>query len=262
MRTKKLFLMTAMLLMSVGAFAQSGNSLKGDVNEDGKVDVADILEIVNIIMNGNNGDNGDDNAPAGVEAVDLDLPSGTLWANMNVGASKPEDYGDYFAWGETTQQDRFIWASYKWSQNGEGFQTKYCTDSNMGVNGFTDGKTVLDAEDDAATANWGSGWCMPTKAQFVELVSNTTSEWTTQNGVNGRKFTSNTNGKSIFLPAAGYYSNHGLDDDDSYGLYWSSTLSEYSSNSACHLYFLKWGVKTDYYDHRYYGYSVRPVRKN
>ncbi len=195
-------------------------------------------------------------------AVDLGLPSGLKWSNMNVGANSPEDYGDYFAWGEVTPQsdNAYSWESYKWC-NGSTL-TKYCTDSDYGNDGFTDNKTVLDAEDDAAHANWGGDWRMPTEAECQELIDNTTSEWTTQNGVYGYRFTSTSNGNSIFLPAAGsrwngeliYYAG-------SYGLYWSSTLNESGPNLARYLDFRCGGVGTAN-EYRCSGQSVRPVRKN
>ena len=129
-----------------------------------------------------------DTAPEGVKAVDLDLPSGTLWANMNVGATSPEDYGLYFAWGETTGYTgghSFDWASYKWMNEGQSnwrqvnkyqiddWETEGCWYDSDG-NFIGDGKTVLDLEDDAAHANWGGDWRMPTIDEIKELIENTT----------------------------------------------------------------------------------------
>lgn len=194
--------------------------------------------------------------------IDLGLPSGTKWACCNVGAEKPEDSGGYYAWGETTPQssNRYYWDSYKWCNGGMYTLTKYCNLSSNGNNGFTDDKTVLDAEDDAASANWGGDWRMPTEAEFDELINNTTNEWTTQNGVYGRKFTSKTNGNSIFLPAAGYRWKGELNYAGSDGHYWSSTLYESYPNDARYLYFTSGPVYT-LNDSRYDGRSVRPVRK-
>ena len=135
--------------------------------------------------------------------VDLGLPSGTLWATCNVGANSPEEYGDYFAWGETAPKDDYIWTTYKYCNGGYAKLTKYCNKSDYGDNGFTDNLTTLVPSDDAATANWGSDWCMPSADQWEELRDNTNSVWTTQNGVNGRLFTA-SNGNSLFLPAAGF----------------------------------------------------------
>jgi hypothetical protein len=132
------------------------------------------------------------------EYVDLGLS--VKWATCNVGATKPEEYGDYFAWGETTPKDAYDWSTYKWCNGGPSTQTKYCTNSSYGT---VDNKTTLDLSDDAACANWGGSWRMPTRAEQDELRNNCTWTWTTQNGVNGYKVTG-TNGNSIFLPAAGY----------------------------------------------------------
>lgn len=176
---------------------------------------------------------GNNRFPFSEYAVDLGLPSGTLWADRNVGADSPEDYGAYFAWGETKPKGEYDWSTYKWCK-GSGAMTKYCTDSEYGYNGFTDGKTTLEPSDDAATANWGSKWCMPTRDQLLELNSKCT--WTTQNGVKGYKVTG-LNGNSIFLPAAGcrYYSS--LDDAGSGGEYWSSSLSDFYPDCSCYLNF-------------------------
>ncbi len=194
----------------------------------------------------------------GVEAVDLGLPSGTLWANMNVGATSAEDYGDHFAWGETTPKSENNWSTYKWCNGNYDTLTKYCNNSDYGYNYYTDTKTVLDAEDDAARANWGGDWRMPTRADFQELINNTTREWTTLNGVNGDKFTG-TNGNSIFLPAAGYRWDGMLYNAGSRGYYWSSSLYEGDPYNAWNLGFGSGDVNADY-DYRYSGRSVRPVR--
>ncbi len=198
--------------------------------------------------------------PIAHEYVDLGLPSGLLWATCNVGAEFPEDYGDYFAWGETTPKDICYWSNYQYCNGYSTTLTKYCNNSSYGYNGFTDDLTTLLPEDDAATANWGSGWRMPTKAEFEELCNNTTVTWTRQNGVNGRLFTA-SNGNSLFLPAAGHRYNSRLYDTASYGYYWSSSLYSDGPYNAWDFYF-----NSDYYfvgsDYRYYGQSVRAVREN
>lgn len=158
-------------------------------------------------------------------AVDLGLPSGTLWAVCNVGATTPEDYGDYFAWGETVPKTTYDWSTYKYCNDGDHNQlTKYCPYSNCGYNGFTDDLTTLLPEDDVAFFNWGEDWCMPTKTQWEELYNNTTNTWTTWNGVNGFLFSA-SNGNGFFLPAAGQRFEDGLYNTDSIGLYWSSSLN-------------------------------------
>ncbi len=197
------------------------------------------------------------------EYVDLGLTSGTLWATCNVGATSPEQYGDYFAWGETSPKKdsdgnytEYSWSTYKWCNGSSSTLTKYCTNSSYGT---VDNKTVLDPEDDAATANWGGDWRMPTKAEQDELRTECTWEWTTLNGVNGYKVTSKAEGNtnSIFLPAAGYRDDSSLNGEGSDGYYWSSSLYESYPSYACSLGFSEgWGWS---YNNRYNGRSVRPV---
>ena len=189
------------------------------------------------------------------EYVDLGLPSGTLWATCNVGASNPEEYGDYFAWGETELKDDYSWSTYFDTEDGGETFKKYNNDG---------GLLMLQPNDDAATANWGSEWQMPSTGQFNELIDEryTTTEWTIVNGVNGRKVTSKVNGKSIFLPAAGV---RGLPEDDNYvywSFYWSRTLSTDVSFRAYSLmiYSFSSGVVTTDYE-RNYGFSIRPVKR-
>ena len=208
----------------------------------------------------NNGGNNDDVNLNGHEYVDLGLPSGTLWATCNVGANAPEEYGDYIAWGETQPKDTiYEWSTYKYC-NGDYNLSKYCNDSIFGYHGFTDNLTVLLPEDDAATVNWGSGWCMPTYYQLEELCYYTSNTWTTQNGVNGRLFTA-TNGNSLFLPAAGYRDIFFCDDGRE-GVYWSSSLFDDDPCSAWRLDFIsdKCFVSGSDGYYRVYGHSVRPVR--
>ncbi len=197
--------------------------------------------------------------------VDLGLPSGTLWATCNIGATSPEDYGDYFAWGETEGYNdgktTFNWSTYKWCEGSDNTMTKYCTKSSYGYNGFTDAKTELDPEDDAAYVNWGSDWRMPSLEQFQELINSnyTTTEWTTLNGVNGRKITSKTNGNFIFLPAAGWRYDSSLRGAGSGSYYWSRALDSDYPSDAWYLIFGSGGIRMDS-NIRFYGRSVRPVR--
>ena len=195
------------------------------------------------------------------EYIDLGLPSGLLWATCNVGADSPEEYGDYFAWGETTTKSDYSWSTYQYNNGSSYNLTKYCNDPEYGYNGFTDNLTTLLPEDDAATANWGSGWRMPTKAELEELRDNTTVIWTTQNGVGGHLFTA-SNGNSLFLPAAGYYLGSSLFEAGDEGHYWSSSLYTDYPGSAWSLYFYSNHDFIGGYFDRHCGQSVRPVRSS
>ena len=190
------------------------------------------------------------------EAIDLGLPSGIKWATMNVGATSPEDYGGYYAWGETEEKSNYSWSTYKWCNGSYDTMTKYCTNSKYGT---VDNKTVLDPDDDVAHVKWGGSWRMPTNAEQDELRNNCTWTWTTQNGVNGYKVTSKTNGNSIFLPAAGHRSGTYLDDSWSYGYYWSSSFYEDYSYNAYNLNFDSGYFGWNRYYYRCSGFSVRPV---
>lgn len=194
----------------------------------------------------------------GHEYVDLGLS--VKWATMNIGATRPEEYGDYFAWGETKPKSDYSLSTYKYGNSIKNIN-KYCTDRFYGYRFFKDNKTILDPEDDAAHVNWGGDWRMPTKEEQDELCENCTWTWTTLNGVNGYKVQSKKIGytdKWIFLPAAGYRGDSGLCDVGNYGDYWSSSLYTGNPDYAYDLYFasgeVDWG-----YDYRYRGQSVRPV---
>ena len=192
----------------------------------------------------------------GYEWVDLGLPIGLKWATCNIGATTPEGYGDYFAWGETAPKTNYDWSTYKYCNGSEITLTKYNTISSRGT---VDNKTTLDLSDDAARANWGGSWRMPTKAELDELRNNCTWTWTTQNGVEGYKVTSKNNGNSIFLPAAGNRSGTSVYEVGSRGLYWSSSLLEgYYPNRAYYLTFRSGYVDCSYYN-RDWGPTVRPV---
>ena len=191
------------------------------------------------------------------EYVDLGLPSGTLWATCNIGASSPEDYGNYYAWGETSTKGTYDWSTYKYANGDKDKLTKYCNDSDKGNNGFTDNLTELQPSDDPATANWGSGWRTPSKAQWDELLKNTTNKWTTRNGVSGRLFTSKKNGQTLFLPAAG--ARWGSELSVALSSYWSRSLDAGSPNGAWSLGFYSGDCGMSY-NYRYDGQSVRPVR--
>lgn len=210
------------------------------------------------------------------EFVDLGLPSGTLWATCNVGATTPEGNGNYYAWGETRTKAFYNLDNYHHASGSLGL-TKYCSESDYdcdyGVNGFTDDLTILQTCDDAATANWGTGWRMPTEEECEELLKNTTNKWTTKNGVRGKLFTAK-NGKTLFLPAAGYHVDDELWLVGDGGFYWSGLLDVSIPSYAVGLCFSVYddGAESDediyYYrygdcnlscNERYSGFSVRPV---
>ena len=194
------------------------------------------------------------------EFVDLGLPSGTKWATCNVGASNPEDYGDYFAWGETTPKDTYTWETYIYAEgtsNDDPKLTKYNNNALYGNDGFTDNLTTLESTDDAATANWGAGWRMPTETEMRELINNCDITWTTTD-VAGMIFTSRSNGKSIFLPAAGTHGADGIRDLGSYGTYWSSSLYTNAPHDSWRFIFYSQNHLMDN-DYRYEGLSVRAV---
>ena len=192
----------------------------------------------------------------GHEWIDLGLPSGTLWATCNVGANSVFEFGNSYAWGETKPKEQYDWSTYKYCQGTYNSLTKYCTDSQYGVN---DNKTDLDSEDDAATANWGSGWQTPNRTQLSELVdaNYTFFIWTTENGISGRKVISKSNGNSIFLPAAGFADNKTHYGNNTVGRYWASD-SWKSYGEALDFNSHEHSVPTTFY--RYFGQSVRPVR--
>ena len=186
----------------------------------------------------------------GYAYVDLGLPSGLKWATCNVGATTPEEYGDYFAWGEVEPKTTYNWGTYKYGTDKYEL-TKYCTDSSYGKDGFTDSKTVLDPEDDAATVNWGGKWRMPTKEEIDELKNNCTY-------VYGRIV--GPNGNSILLPFAGYRSDSGAYQDYYTAYYWSSSLDHGDIAYDLFLSLVNKGFDEDYFIYRrYIGLSVRPV---
>ena len=185
----------------------------------------------------------------------VDMGDGQLWATCNIGADSPEEYGDYFAWGETATKTSYSWSNYAWGSS-ETSLTKYVTDSSYGT---VDGKTMLEAGDDAATANWGNDWRTPTQYEWEWLYNNCGWQWTNDyngTGVKGFIVTSNITSNSIFLPAAGTTDG----DVGTYGYYWSSTLVEDNSSWAIDMFLhtqtmiLGTGAEP-----RYKGLTVRPV---
>ena len=187
------------------------------------------------------------------EAIDLGLS--VKWASCNVGATKPYEYGGYYAWGETEEKSNYDWSTYKYCNGSDNTMTKYCTDSYYGT---VDNKTTLEPNDDVAHVKWGGNWRMPTDAEIEELAQNCAWEWTTLNGINGYEVTG-PNGNSIFLPAAGCRGFAETYDQGSFGDYWYSSLSSDDSNSACSLEFASSGYGRGSDSIRIAGFTVRPV---
>ena len=232
---------------------------RGDIDGDGTVDVADVTELVDIILNGDEEEPDtpvvpDEPTIITGEAIDLGLPSGIKWASCNVGATSPEEYGGYYAWGETEEKSNYGISTYKYCNGSYNSMTKYCTNSYYGT---VDNKTTLEPGDDVAHVKWGGSWRMPTQAEQDELRNNCTWTWSTLNGVNGYRVTG-PNGNSIFLPAAGCRVVTAVLYQGSYGNYWSSSLYSYGNSHAYYLYF--YSSDYDWNDNsRYYGQTVRPV---
>ena len=190
----------------------------------------------------------------GEEVVDLGLPSGLKWRGWNVGASKPEEYGNYYAWAETSPKSNYSSSNYKYPATnlGDGMIV-YAKYDSTPIHG--DGKTVLEPEDDAASVNLGNGWRTPTFNEFKELRENCTWAWTTRNGVNGMLVTG-PNGKSIFLPGGGWYTNTTLTGKTTYGSYWTAT----GSGDIAHAVDFAKGYVDKAVLARSDGRSVRPVK--
>lgn len=190
--------------------------------------------------------------------VDLGLPSGNLWATCNLGADVPESYGAFIAWGETQPKDTtYWWDTYKYSATDDFHGlTKYCCNAEFGFNGFYDGLRVLLDEDEAAKANWGGDWRMPSHNDWEELVDNCSSEWVTIDDVKGKLFTA-SNGNTLFLPAAGLIS-YMVDAVNVHGHYWMNELVE-SGVTVAQEFMFSANDNSLIGTYRCYGQSVRPV---
>lgn len=240
------------------------NDLVAEVNSGNTSAAAALAQIIQKIEELKGSIGGGGTTPSPVEYVDLGLPSGLKWAKCNLGAPKPSEPGDHYAWGETDPKAEYTWATYKWMQAGQS-EAKYITKYTI-ADGETggiwydssgafigDNKTTLVAADDAATAKLGSPWRMPTIDEFQELIDKCTWTWTTQDGVNGYQV-DGPNGNAIFLPA-GYL----VIGSYRAGYYWSSSLSTTESDCAYSL-----DLNSDRYfiarTYRYFGCTVRPVR--
>ena len=207
---------------------------------------------------GSDSANSETNAYGIAVSQEVDLGLSVNWAGWNVGATKPEEYGGYYAWGEIEKKEVYDWDTYKWYNDGnENSIIKYCTDNSFGT---VDDRSVLEPEDDVAHVKWGDGWRMPTDEQIMELKSDCIWTWITYNGVNGYKVTG-PNGNSIFLPAAGYRVTTSLYWANNSGYYWSSTLNSDYCSVACELGFDDDSRSVTNGAGRVIGQSVRPVRE-
>ena len=252
------------------------NDLVDEVNSGNTSAAAALAQIIQKLEELKGSIGGGGTTPSTMEYVDLGLPSGLKWAKCNLGASKPSDYGDYYAWGETAPKADYDWATYKWMQAGQSdwkYITKYTfADGKTGGiwydssgNFIGDNLTTLRPADDAATQQLGSPWRMPTVDEQEELITKCTWTWTTQDGVNGYQV-DGPNGNAIFLPAAGYRSGSALGSAGSRGFYLSNSHSSHSSHSTSRndvvfrIYFYSNGQHSMDTYLRCLGYSVRPVR--
>ncbi|MBQ9362529.1 MAG: hypothetical protein IJT97_03805 [Bacteroidaceae bacterium] len=219
--------------------------INGDLNHNGDLDVEDITLLISDYLTG-----AAECIEVPHEAVDLGLS--VKWATMNVGATSPEDYGEYFAWGETQPKDTYDWDTYQWGTEIQ--LSKYNRNSSTGI---VDDKTTLDPEDDVASVRWGDTWRMPTFEEVNELQKNCTWTWITRNGVEGY-IVKGPNGRSIFLPSSHSYYDDYFDRTVSYAEYWTSSLGGFDSSKAYYL--TLWSNTIDWRTvGRCYGLCVRPV---
>ena len=190
---------------------------------------------------------------AGHDWVDLGLPSGTKWATCNVGANSPEEFGDYFAWGEPSTKVNYEWTTYSMCKGSDNTLIKYCNVSKYGDNDFTDKLTTLESADDAATASWGKEWRIPTSDELQELLDKCTWTWK-DNGYEVK----GVNGNTIFFPLPGSKSGQALFDDGKRAHYWSNLVHPDYPCYAYDIYLDSTSHKMNYED-RNYGNSIRPV---
>lgn len=188
------------------------------------------------------------------EAVDLGLPSCTLWASCNIGATSPEEFGDYYSWGETEPKASYKLEEYRHFKAGQ--------ENVMAIRrAFADlGKDIAGTQYDVAHVKWGEEWQMPSLGQFQELEQNCVWEWTSVHEVVGYKITSKTNGNSIFLPAAGSKASQRTSNIGVYGLYWSSTVAYDGPSGGCNLLIQKGSDRRRQTSSRALGYTVRAVK--
>lgn len=268
---KHAFLFIVLFCFASVARAQVSYS-RYDVNNDHQVNVTDVTKLVNIILGTETGSRGDVTGDEAVnvndvtalvdyilgkrvinghEFVDLGLPSGTLWATQNMGASAPEQPGDYYAWGELEPKDEYTWGTYALCEGTNSTLLRYNGNASYGK---VDNLTELALEDDAAHVNWGGLWRLPSKAQVQELRSSCT--WTLDSA-RGGYVVKGPNGNTIFLPMSGYIRGTGTLLKGTSGYYWTSALGTSTpTNSYCMVVEQGFGQQNCI---RYYGRSIRPV---
>lgn len=220
-------------------------STRGDVNRDDAVNVNDVTALVDYILG--------KRIINGHEFVDLGLPSGTLWATQNMGANSPEDYGDYYAWGEIEPKTNFSWDNYSLCDGTISSLSRYNVDSNYGT---VDGVTQLDIRDDAANQQWGGLWCIPTEAQAKELKNQCS--WSLDVSRGGYTVVG-PNGNSIFMPMSGYVKGSTTFSVGKTGYYWTSNVSVDFPYDAVSLVCEQSAFDLEVV--RCYGRTIRPVAK-
>ena len=226
--------------------------------EDDSISMNDVKIGIQLISGNNNKD---------YEVVDLGLTSGNLWATCNIGATSPEQTGNYYAWGETTTKNSFEWSNYALSRDGDRFSiTKYCLHTD---NGQVDNKKKLETTDDVAYTLMGEKWRIPDESDFSELIRSCTRKWCTLNGVGGFLFTSKKKGyedRSLFFPLAGTKDYDQIKHEGKYGWYWSTDLFTDDANqiktteiSVLWLEHIEVDNQIINFRTRYLGLPVRPV---
>ncbi len=265
---KKIGTLLCVMTLMLASFTAGVQYERGDVDHDGRVSIDDVTCLINYLLTRTWPD--EPVTPSNHEYVDLGLPSGTLWATCNVGATSPEEYGDYCAWGETAPKEVYSLSNYKWYREGEydatydywhlSGWTKYCKDRYDGYDYFVDNRIELELVDDAAYVNWGPSWRMPSIGEQDELITSCTWQWIAMNDVLGYQGTG-PNGNSIFFPASGQRWDSSLIAQGTWGGCWSRGLSLRSLSSCAYGAYFDVNNGVGFYDlSRYGGFPVRPVR--
>ena len=242
---RMIFILALLPFMAVSANAQS--FMRGDANCDGNIDISDIVVIVNRVLEGDPTSYRlcpDNKHP---HLIDLGLPSGILWSCCNVDAKTPQNYGGYYAWGETKQKSYYDWSNYSHCNGTE--------DTCQNLGGDIGGSV-----NDVAHTKWGGKWTTPSNTAWEELSENCTYEWTTINGVKGGMLTSKINGASIFLPAAGFRWQSDTGDVGVSSAYWSSVQYNRNLSQAYNIYFTSEFFSENLLSSLAYGRSIRPVQ--